>query len=152
MPKSSKPSSPNRFGFNLDGKRSKSNRKHKSSFQFKPRKDREWFNPNRSFDKDFQDDFQENSFQKSRSIRIEVEQKQTKERKSSFKVKILTCQEVEMDGDNVEEFVFNAMNKNFNYNKFEAGEENCDSGSDDGRRSNRSRSSKYSQRFKNPFS
>lgn len=58
-----------------------------------------------------------------------------------------------MDGENVEEFVFNAMNKNFNQNKFAENDEAYESDdSENGRKSNRSYSSRYSQRFKNPFS
>ncbi len=38
-----------------------------------------------------------------------------KVRKNSYKVKILTCQQMEVDQENVEQFVFNAMNKNFSH-------------------------------------
>ena len=56
LPQGSAPKSPNTFGINLDGKKPKSKRNHKSSLQFKPKKERDWFNPNKSFDKGFQDE------------------------------------------------------------------------------------------------
>jgi hypothetical protein len=118
--------------FNFDDNKKFTGKKahpHKSSFQFgnnkysnnrteKDRTDR--FN---NHNKSFEDEHGENrSFTHSKSIRIELEQKvdngKNKKRKDSYKVKITTFQEYEMEDVNPEDFFKQAREREQSQSEF----------------------------------